>query len=255
MVPDEELSNYQLFRDCLSTPLIEKSVGDEPKKRKARKYGRKTAIKPVSTQVAGEVNDADELAEFIDYIATEVFSVLPSELRRLSYSTWLNTTQLQNDYSLPLDLDATDDILNVLSPSIIDSFQTYSLLPPNRTPVEFFTPILNTYLTVLTTAPPPPSMTKNQASECEICERSWIPLTYHHLIPREMHTKVLKRGWHTQDMLENVAWICRACHSFVHRVASNEELAKDLYTVDLLRDREDVQKFALWVGKVRWKAR
>lgn len=56
-------------------------------------------------------------------------------------------------------------------------------------------------------------------------------------------------------MLENVAWICRACHSFVHQVASNEELAKDFYTVDLLRDREDVQKFALWVGKIRWKAR
>lgn len=66
MVLDEEQSNYQLFRDCLSTPLIEKSVTEVPKKKKTRKYGRKTAIKPVSAPAADEANDAEELADFID---------------------------------------------------------------------------------------------------------------------------------------------------------------------------------------------
>lgn len=49
--------------------------------------------------------------------------------------------------------------------------------------------------------------------------------------------------------------LCRACHSFVHRVASAEELAKEFYTVEALMEREDVKGFAGWVGGVRWKSR
>ena len=49
--------------------------------------------------------------------------------------------------------------------------------------------------------------------------------------------------------------LCRACHSFVHRVASAEELAKEFYTVEALVRRDDVQSFAKWVGGVRWKSR
>lgn len=52
-----------------------------------------------------------------------------------------------------------------------------------------------------------------------------------------------------------MAWLCRACHSFVHRIASNEELARELFSVEALMEREDVVKWAQWVGKVRWKAR
>jgi hypothetical protein len=39
----------------------------------------------------------------------------------------------------------------------------------------------------------------------------------------------------------------------VHRVATNEELAKEYYTVELLEDREDAQAWVKWIGKVRWK--
>jgi hypothetical protein len=62
-----EEANFQIFRDCLSTPLIEKSSTQPANKtRKARGNGRrKTAIKPVSVETE-EPNDAEELAEFID---------------------------------------------------------------------------------------------------------------------------------------------------------------------------------------------
>lgn len=61
-----ESSNFQLFRDCLSTPLIEKSTEEPAKSKKARnKSGRKIAIKPVIVEKS-ETSDADELAEFID---------------------------------------------------------------------------------------------------------------------------------------------------------------------------------------------
>jgi hypothetical protein len=92
-------------------------------------------------------------------------------------------------------------------------------------------------------------------SGCEICQREHIPLTYHHLIPKMVHEKAAKRGWHTREELNNVAWLCRACHSFVHGFAGHEALARELYTVELLLEREEVRRFAGWVGRVRWKSR
>lgn len=61
---DIEESNFQLFRDCLSTPLIEKSSSTPTKKARKARNGRKNAIKPVMQ--TEEPNDAEELGEFID---------------------------------------------------------------------------------------------------------------------------------------------------------------------------------------------
>jgi hypothetical protein len=68
MDPIEE-SNFQLFREILSNPLIEKSSSTAPsiKKTKKNRSGRKTAIKPVTTDPEiEERDDAEELGEFID---------------------------------------------------------------------------------------------------------------------------------------------------------------------------------------------
>jgi hypothetical protein len=68
----ENSSNYQLFRDCLSIPLISKSTGGQQKlSRKARGNGRRrNAIKPVIRE-EGETEDAEELADFID-VGTDI---------------------------------------------------------------------------------------------------------------------------------------------------------------------------------------
>lgn len=122
---------------------------------------------------------------------------------------------------------------------------------------RFMEPILSSYIAASTVAPPEltPSDASSRPEGCEICDRTQLPLTYHHLIPRETHNKVLKRKWHPEFELNKVAWLCRACHSFVHRVASNEELAKSYYSIELLFEREDVRKWAIWASRVRWKAR
>jgi hypothetical protein len=151
--------------------------------------------------------------------------------------------------------DTISNIINTLPLSITDTLTTYEILSPTKTTLEFLSPALAAYLDTLTTAPPPAAQLRNKVSECEICFRTWVPLTFHHLVPKFVHAKVLKRGWHTEDKLESVAWLCRACHSFVHRVASHEELAREWYTVDRLMEKEDVRKFGEWVGRVRWKAR
>lgn len=63
---EDETSNFQLLRDCLATPLVEKAAVKEKPQKKIRKakYGRKTIIKPAFA--TEEPNDAEELAEFID---------------------------------------------------------------------------------------------------------------------------------------------------------------------------------------------
>jgi hypothetical protein len=64
-----EDSNFSLFRDCLSTPLIEKSSSkprDKRKRGKSQRGGRKNAIKPVIGVEEKVVDDASELAEFVD---------------------------------------------------------------------------------------------------------------------------------------------------------------------------------------------
>lgn len=148
-------------------------------------------------------------------------------------------------------------MVKTLPLSIPDSLTTYNLINDASDVDRFLEPALTSYISSATCPPPEhtPAIAASRPEGCEICQREHLPLTYHHLIPRAVHAKVLKRGWHREWELNKVAWLCRACHSFVHKVGSNEMLAKELYSVDLLLEREDVQKWAAWVGRVRWKAR
>ncbi|ATZ47458.1 hypothetical protein BCIN_02g07360 [Botrytis cinerea B05.10] len=265
MIDTTEEPNFRIFLDCISTPLIEQCTSasnSNTSKRKTRKAkaGRKTAIKPLSKEIDVEearINDAAELAEFIEYIALEVFTHLPSDLRTLSYTTYIHDPSLQKKYPslVPLDFEISTLLTDSLPASISESLHTYSLLPPCISISSFLHTPLSTYFSQLLSPPPTPQALRAVTTACELCERDWIPLTYHHLIPKFVHAKVLKRGWHTEEDLNNVAWLCRACHSFVHRVAGHEELAREYYTVELLGEREDVQKFVDWVGRVRWKSR
>lgn len=53
---------------------------------------------------------------------------------------------------------------------------------------------------------------------CELCARP-SRLTAHHLRPREVHARYLKRGM-TRDVLAQCAMLCRPCHSAVVCMAS-----------------------------------
>ena len=147
-----------------------------------------------------------------------------------------------------------EDRVQAMSTSIDDSLVAYRLISDPDDIPKFIMPILEAYIMSCTAAPPPNNPAK-RAAQCEIWDRDWIPLTYHHLIPRQVHAKAVKRGWHEEWRLDSVAWLCRACHSFVHRVASNEELAKEWWSIERLLQRQDVQSWATWVGRVRWKSK
>ncbi|KAF4267584.1 hypothetical protein CNMCM8714_003184 [Aspergillus fumigatus] len=262
-----EGSNYEVFRECLSSAIVQRSDNGRPNrvaKRKALKTKRSTR-KPATDGAGADTRASDssslpsrvnpeELAEFIDFLASETFPSLPADLQTLSYSSIQHDPVLADKYAAsPLPRSLLESTTATIPVAVSESLSVYGLVPDPSDVPDFFSPVLSEYVASVTAPPPVWATTRTDA--CEICERHWIPLSYHHLIPRGVHAKVLKKGWHEEWMLNSVAWLCRACHSFVHRMASNEELAREYYTVERIMEREDVQDWAKWVGRVRWKAR
>ncbi|KAI8961887.1 hypothetical protein F5Y11DRAFT_210887 [Daldinia sp. FL1419] len=263
-IPEDQQRNYEIFRDCLSTALIEKISRPEPKPKRRSKSKRGTSSSSApKTQDAvadtdADLNNADDLADFADYIATETFRALPEELKTIDYHEYTKDATLQERFAqaLPLTGADTPSILPSLDPAVGDSLSAYSITSEATQGVdEFLAPVLTSFLSQLGTAPRPPRATLAQAAGCELCGRDWIPLSYHHLIPRFVHAKAVKRGWHRPEDLESVAWLCGACHRFVHRFAGHEDLARRYYTVELLLGDEAVRRWAQWVGRLRWKGR
>lgn len=91
---------------------------------------------------------------------------------------------------------------------------------------------------------------------CEMCGR-YMPLTFHHLIPKDTHPTYLKKrlptgieGEPTRAFLNTYGtMICRQCHSYVHRIADNHTLAKEYNTVGKIMAHAMVQKWVEWASK------
>lgn len=201
-------------------------------------------------------NNMTDLMDFISYIASSIFLSMPTKLQELSHYKWNSDSELQSQYNTAtLTPEETSNAFSQIPVEAIESLEAYSVLEKSRDESigELLLPVLQSYISMATAAPPPPRTTRDEQDGCEICGRDWIELTFHHLIPRMVHEKVIRKGWHRRDELNNVAWLCRACHNFVHRFASHEDLAMRFYTVDLLLGHDDVQRWAKWASTVRWK--
>ncbi|CAI4214659.1 unnamed protein product [Parascedosporium putredinis] len=251
---DPTAKNYDTFRDCLASAILPRLAAPsaKPRGRRARQRPRRrqkersTATAPTVSGV-GQSTAAEDLAEFIDYVATETFASLPEELRTLTYHTWTTSSSSSssqtpsNPNTPPLTgQDTADRILPSLDPSVESSLSTYGVAPPPQTPHEFLAPVVTAYLRAVGATPPPaPRTTKADAAGCEMCGRDWV----------------VRRGWHPKESLENVAWLCGACHRFVHAFAGHEELAREYYTVERLMAQDKVREWAEWAGKLRWKKR
>ena len=139
-------------------------------------------------------HDPSDLDDFTSYLATEVWPFLPPSLHSASYDT---RADLPDPSTIPLDTTPT---------SFIDTLVSYGLSADDDAALRLLRKAVEEYV-ALATAPPPPWGT-TRTETCELCERA-VPLTYHHLIPRSTHTKVLKSKWHPERMLNSVAWLCR----------------------------------------------
>ncbi|KAJ7075309.1 hypothetical protein B0H15DRAFT_792009 [Mycena belliarum] len=182
-----------------------------------------------------------ELADFSAFLAQEVWPTLPPSFREASFET---------RSALPDDLDSVP--LDSTPVSFVDTLVSYGITADAEGAQTLLRKVLAEYVSDACAAPPVWSSTR--ARECEICERE-IPLTYHHLIPRATHAKALKKKWHPASMLNAVAWLCRPCHTVVHQIATNEELARSYHSVDLLLEREDIQRWGKYASKQRFGVR
>lgn len=81
----------------------------------------------------------------------------------------------------------------------------------------------------------------SKSTKCELCTREDVKITEHHLIPRS-------RKNHEEDF-GPVADFCGDCHRKVHATWDNKILAKDYYTVELLRVAPELQSYLKWIKK------
>jgi len=83
---------------------------------------------------------------------------------------------------------------------------------------------------------------------CEICERH-TKLTRHHLYPKQLHGKL--EGRVPANLLHSTINICRMCHSTVHRLYTNDELAASYNTLDSLMATDSMAKYAKWASRLK----
>ncbi|GGF19051.1 HNH endonuclease [Hymenobacter cavernae] len=76
--------------------------------------------------------------------------------------------------------------------------------------------------------------------QCQLCLRHVRHVTRHHLVPREEGGRY-----------GPVADLCQPCHSTVHLLLSNRELARKYGTIEALREAEELQKYLHWVRRGR----
>jgi len=83
---------------------------------------------------------------------------------------------------------------------------------------------------------------------CLMCERE-MPLTKHHVIPKEVHEWYKKHHNKTKDELHQGIMICRPCHSAIHSFYDNKTLAANYSTIEQILADEKVQKFLPYIRK------
>lgn len=84
--------------------------------------------------------------------------------------------------------------------------------------------------------------------QCSLCKRDNCKIEGHHLIPKQKHNKRFTRKF-TKEQLNTTAALCSACHYQMHKIFDNKELAENYYTIDLLLENEDVNKWISWISK------
>ena len=88
---------------------------------------------------------------------------------------------------------------------------------------------------------------------CQLCQRI-MPLTDHHLIPRDVQKKYLKRGLMQEADRSRVLKCCRQCHNAIHRLFDHEVLAERLNTLEALLEEEKVQSWVAFASKQKARA-
>ena len=84
---------------------------------------------------------------------------------------------------------------------------------------------------------------------CALCEQP-SHLTFHHLVPKELHGKRRIRERYPLGVLRNHGiWICRSCHDFLHATYDEKTLGEQLNSLEALRADPAVARHVAWAAK------
>ncbi|CAO1636604.1 unnamed protein product [Parajaminaea phylloscopi] len=92
---------------------------------------------------------------------------------------------------------------------------------------------------------------------CELCTRS-MPLTAHHLIPKSEHDRILRQrepAFTLQEMRTRFAWLCRPCHSAVHKLVDSRAMADQYNTLERLEELEAVTRWAKYASGLKERSK
>jgi len=84
---------------------------------------------------------------------------------------------------------------------------------------------------------------------CELCGRENI-LSFHHLIPRCLHTNKWFKKMYTKLEMNKGIKVCKyECHKEIHSQISEKELGKSYNTLELLLNHDKIKKYVKWIQK------
>lgn len=74
--------------------------------------------------------------------------------------------------------------------------------------------------------------------QCALCERTVANVSQHHVVPKE-------EGGRYGETVP----LCQPCHSTIHLIYSNRELARNYNSLSLLQQAPALQKYLHWIRK------
>ena len=80
---------------------------------------------------------------------------------------------------------------------------------------------------------------------CSMCGAT-SNLTEHHLIPKSIQNRKKIKNTNKEELTGKTIPLCFACHSALHNMFTEKELSETLYTYELLKNNEQINKFVKW---------
>ena len=83
---------------------------------------------------------------------------------------------------------------------------------------------------------------------CELCGRTGVQLTRHHLVPRTRHrNKRVRRRFSREERTTRILMVCRPCHSQIHALITEKELADRYPSREALLSHPGIRRFVAWI--------
>ncbi len=99
------------------------------------------------------------------------------------------------------------------------------------------------------TAPAKPPAPED--GRCVLCGQP-AHLTFHHLVPKRVHAKPWARQRYALEVLRTRGiWVCRSCHSFLHRQFDERTLGERLDSLEALRAEPSIARHIDWASRQR----